>query len=316
MFKLSTLITALVLTLSIIFSVSGCKAPEDGTSSVISSEISSNETSNLSSEVSSEESSSDISSTVSTVSKPTVTYKYPKAVEAAKGKSSQRYGYGFGLQTDESNRPILALNQQNKYKHLNFLSIKDKEENSLYLTFDNGWENGLTPSYLDTLKEKGVKAVFFLNKSYVVANKAIVKRMIDEGHVVANHSANHQDLTKLSADEIACDIMDLHNYMLREFNYEMHLFRPPSGTYSEVVLAVAKALNYKTVEWSFAYSDWDTENQWEHEKALNYMKEKLCGGGIYLLHTVSSTTGAVLGDFIDYAKSEGYTLSLLENTQY
>ena len=135
MFKLSTLITALVLTLSIIFSVSGCKAPKDSTSSVISSEISSNETSNLSSEVSSEESSSDVSSTVS---KPTVTYKYPKAVEAAKGKSSQRHGYGFGLQTDESNRPILALNQQNKYKHLNFLSIKDKEENSLYLTFDNG----------------------------------------------------------------------------------------------------------------------------------------------------------------------------------
>lgn len=293
MFKLSTLITALVLTLSIIFSVSGCKAPEGSTSSVISSEISSNET-----------------------LKPTVTYKYPQAVEAAKGKSSQRHGYGFGLKTDESNRPILALNQQNKYKHLNFLSIKDNEQSSLYLTFDNGWENGLTPSYLDTLKEKGVKAVFFLNKSYVVANKAIVKRMIDEGHVVANHSANHQDLTKLSADEIACDIMDLHNYMLREFNYEMHLFRPPSGTYSEVVLAVANALDYKTVEWSFAYSDWDTENQWEHEKALNYMKEKLCGGGIYLLHTVSSTTGAVLGDFIDYAKSEGYTLSLLENTQY
>lgn len=315
MFKLSTLITALILTLSIIFSVSGCKAHEDSTSSVISSEISSNETSNLSSKVSSEESSSDISSTVSTVSKPTVTYKYPKAVEAAKGKSSQRQGYGFGLKTDESNRPILALNQQNKYKHLNFLSVMN-EEKTVYLTFDNGWENGLTPSYLDTLKEKGVKAVFFLNKSYVVANKAIVKRMIDEGHVVANHSANHQDLTKLSADEIACDIMDLHNYMLREFNYEMHLFRPPSGTYSEVVLAVAKALNYKTVEWSFAYSDWDTENQWEHEKALNYMKEKLCGGGIYLLHTVSSTTGAVLGDFIDYAKSEGYTLSLLENTQY
>lgn len=292
MFKLSTLITALVLTLSIIISVSGCKAAEDSTSSVISSEISSNET-----------------------SMPTVTYKYPKAVEAAKGKSSQRQGYGFGLQTDESNRPILALNQQNKYKHLNFLSVMN-EEKTLYLTFDNGWENGLTPSYLDTLKEKGVKAVFFLNKSYVVANKAIVKRMIDEGHVVANHSANHQDLTKLSADEIACDIMDLHNYMLREFNYEMHLFRPPSGTYSEVVLAVAKALDYKTVEWSFAYSDWDTENQWEHKKALDYMKEKLCGGGIYLLHTVSSTTGAVLGDFIDYAKSEGYTLSLLENTQY
>lgn len=314
MFKLSTLITALVLILSII--VSGCTRGEDITSSGVSSDVSSNEASNISSEVSGEESSSNISSTVPTVSTQTATYKYPKAVEAAKGKSSERHGYGFGLQTDEYNRPILALNQQNRYKHLNFLSIKDNEEKTLYLTFDNGWENGLTPSYLDTLKEKGVKAVFFLNKNYVVDNKAIVKRMIDEGHVVANHSANHQDLTKLSADEIACDIMDLHNYMQREFNYEMHLFRPPSGTYSEVVLAVAKALDYKTVEWSFAYSDWDTENQWEHKKALDYMKEKLCGGGIYLLHTVSSTTGAVLGDFIDHAKSEGYTLSLLENTQY
>ncbi len=279
----------------------------------VSSNSTSNSTSNISSTTSDISPSSSSFEDVSDVISTTEPSKLQKAILAAEGKDATRKGYSFGLETDELNRPINALNQQEKYKKYNFVALKN-EEKTLYLTFDNGWENGLTPAYLDILKEKNVKAVFFINKPYAEKNKAIVKRMIDEGHIIGNHSANHQDLTKLSAEKVANEILDLHNYILSEFGVEMHLFRPPSGAYSERVLSIANALDYKTVEWSFAYADWDLANPWPHDEALKLMKEKLCGGGIYLLHPVSYTTKAVLGEFIDYARLKGYTISVLKNS--
>ncbi|MBQ8910014.1 MAG: polysaccharide deacetylase family protein, partial [Oscillospiraceae bacterium] len=104
----------------------------------------------------------------------------------------------------------------------------------MYLTFDNGYEyENLTADILDTLKEKDVKAAFFVTLSYAKQNPELVRRMIDEGHIVGNHSATHPSFPKISRTEMAKEIAELDNYLVENFSYSSPYFRFPSGEYSE-----------------------------------------------------------------------------------
>ena len=174
--------------------------------------------------------------------------------------SGTKYGYGPGP-SKNGKRPEYALGDQkrNEKYGANFIA---PDNGKIYLTFDCGYEyNNITADILDTLKEKDVKAVFFVTMHYVKSNPELVQRMIDEGHAVGNHSNHHYCIPDLSVYEMAYEIMSLHEYVLEHFGYEMTLFRPPEGAYSTRSLAVTQSLGYKTVHWSFAYIDWDTSNQ-------------------------------------------------------
>ena len=224
--------------------------------------------------------------------------------------SSESNGWGQGVQTDDLNRPGGCLQFQQKYgEHSVRFIMDDSEEKNIYLTFDEGYENGYTGQILDTLKEKNVKAVFFVTMDYVKKEPELVQRMIDEGHVVGNHSVTHpsKGLPSLSIQEQENEIMELHNYVKENFGYEMYLFRCPAGIFSEQTLGVFDKCGYTGVFWSFAFYDWDPENQMAQDVALEQTVSSLHPGAIYLLHAVSSTNTAILGDFIDQAQSQGYT---------
>lgn len=228
--------------------------------------------------------------------------------------SNTSFGYGSGTQVDSKNRPTNAVNMQNKYGKYDAYFIAP-ETNNVYLTFDLGYEyNNLTAKILDVLKEKNVKAVFFVTRSYCSNkwhdNTALVRRIIDEGHMLANHSVNHPVMPTLTIDKMKSEIMDLHNYIKEKFGYEMTLFRPPTGAFSERSLAVAQSLGYKTVNWSFAYYDYDTAKQPDRTYAYNLIVNSAHKGAIYLLHGVSETNAAVLGDVIDELQ-KNYTISVL-----
>lgn len=223
--------------------------------------------------------------------------------------SGTKYGYGPGP-SKNGKRPEYALGDQkrNEKYGANFIA---PDNGKIYLTFDCGYEyNNITADILDTLKEKDVKAVFFVTMHYVKSNPELVQRMIDEGHAVGNHSNHHYCIPDLSVDEMAYEIMSLHEYVLEHFGYEMTLFRPPEGAYSTRSLAVTQSLGYKTVHWSFAYIDWDTSNQPDRETALQKVTSSAHSGAIYLLHAVSETNAAILGDAIDSFREQGYTLEL------
>lgn len=218
--------------------------------------------------------------------------------------------YGPGPTVDEKGRPHGALQLNDAYAEYDAWFI-GPDDGCIYLTFDLGWENeGLTHEFLDTLKEKNVKAVFFVLKEYCDKNHDIIQRIIDEGHILASHAYRHTTLAELSVDEIADQIWKLHTYIREEYGYEMTLFRPPSGEFSEQVLAVAHGLGYRTVNWSYAYVDWLADDQPEVGKSLQRLKKNAHSGCIYLLHTVSTTNAALLGDLIDDLRAEGYTFSL------
>lgn len=230
--------------------------------------------------------------------------------EDIQAMSSESNGWGQGVQTDDLNRPAGCLQYQEKYgEHSVRFIMNDSEEKDIYLTFDEGYENGYTGQILDTLKEKNVKAVFFITMDYAKKEPELVQRMIDEGHVVGNHSVTHpaKGLPSESLAEQENEIMELHNYVKDNFGYEMYLFRCPAGIFSEQTLGVFDKCGYTGVFWSFAFHDWDPENQMDESAALEQTVNSLHPGAIYLLHAVSSTNTAILGDFIDQAQSQGYT---------
>ena len=219
--------------------------------------------------------------------------------------STDKVGYGQGVQLDDKNRPIGALDFNDKYGELGAKAIDD-DNKSITLTFDQGYENGYTAKILDTLKEKNVKATFFLLKDYAEKNPELVKRMIEEGHIVGNHSVTHRSMPELNEEECEKEILDMHKYIKDEFGYEMTKFRPPMGEFSEFSLGVTNNCGYETVLWSYAYADWDVGNQPNPQEALKKLNSSLHNGAIYLLHSVSSTNAEILGDFIDYAIGQGY----------
>lgn len=249
----------------------------------------------------------------------TVGTAYTRAELEAMESESKTYGPGT---TSDGKRPAYAVDLQKKYEQYgaNFIA---PESNAIYLTFDCGYEYSyqdgsgktirVTEWILDTLKEKNVKAVFFVTMSYCKSQPDLVQRMIAEGHSVGNHSNNHpSSMADLTIDEMIYEVLSLHDYVKEHFDYEMHLFRPPTGAFSTQSLAVVQSLGYKTVHWSFAHNDWSPDNQPDVTKAYNTITGRHHGGAIYLLHAVSTTNATVLGDVIDFFREQGYELELFQ----
>lgn len=227
-------------------------------------------------------------------------------------------GFGAGRGQNHS-RPSAPVTEQQKYSQYDAYFIAE-DTNVVYLTFDCGYEhyatnaNGqkypVTGKILDVLKEKGIKAVFFVTMDYVEMEPVLVQRMIDEGHVIGNHSNNHPVMPSLTIEKMEYEVMSLHDYVLEHFGYKMTLFRPPTGAYSVQSLAVLKNLGYKTVLWSFQHYDYDTNDQPSNTTAYNTITKNAHNGAIFLLHAISEANAAVLGDVIDYLHTEGYTINL------
>ncbi|MBE6902211.1 MAG: polysaccharide deacetylase [Ruminococcaceae bacterium] len=223
--------------------------------------------------------------------------------------STEKIAYGMGVETDSENRPLGAVSAQRQYGDKGALFIGEAQHKRIWLTFDEGYENGYTADILDTLKEKQVKAVFFVTYDYCKDNPQLVRRMIDEGHTVGNHTWSHPSLPDCSPDELDAELSLLHKYVHDTFGYDMYVMRPPMGEFSEQVLAHAKQMGYTTVLWSFAYPDWDVNDQPEKDAAYDKITSKTHNGAVYLLHAVSETNAAILSDVIDYWHENGYQMT-------
>ena len=218
-----------------------------------------------------------------------------------------KIGYGQGTATDEKKRPLDAVQFNSRYGDLDAFALSE-DEKRIIITFDQGYENGYTAKILDTLKEKDVQAIFFLTGPYAKTETALVKRMIDEGHILGNHGMTHASLPTLSDEDAKEEIMSLHNYVMNNFGYQMQYFRCPCGEYSERALGIAQQCGYRTLFWSSAYVDWKTDSQPLPEEGLKKLTEAAHGGEILLLHSVSSTNAEILGELIDSFRAAGYTV--------
>lgn len=218
-----------------------------------------------------------------------------------------KIGYGQGNAVDGMNHPEGALQFNSRYSDLDAFALS-ADDSRIIITFDQGYENGYTGKILDTLKEKNVKAVFFLTGDYARKEKELVKRMIAEGHMIGNHGMTHASLPTLSEEAAKEEIMSLHNYVLENYGYEMQYFRCPCGEYSERALELIKECGYRTLFWSFAYVDWKTDDQPDPSEGLARLTASAHGGEILLLHSVSSTNASILGELIDSLRDKGYSV--------
>ncbi|MFC4779625.1 delta-lactam-biosynthetic de-N-acetylase [Paenibacillus sp. GCM10023252] len=244
---------------------------------------------------------------------------YPAAPAAQAATANAQPGaYHFGFKksvngqlpsiNEEGFKPILT-------KH-GALFLGDTTKKELFLTFDNGYENGYTTAILDVLKQKTVPAAFFVTGHYVKDQPELLKRMAAEGHTIGNHSWSHPDMTQLTESQIQTELSKVKDEVASITGQkEMSFLRPPRGIFNEKVLAASKQFGYTNVFWSAAYKDWDVNAQQGKAYAYHQVVKQLHPGAILLLHSVSKDNAEALGSIIDEARRQGYEFRSLNQLQ-
>lgn len=220
----------------------------------------------------------------------------------------------WGLHFESQGSPPSGPASVKQLQQYDAYFLGDTEEKVLYLTFDAGYENGYTEKILDTLAKHEVKAAFFLVGDYLERNADLVRRMVDEGHIVGNHTATHPDMSKYTdPDAFATELTQVEN-MFREITGKElpKFYRPPQGVYSEENLKLAQALGYQTIFWSLAYADWNNDSQPSQEYALGKLLPRTHNGAIILLHATSKTNAEVLDTLLTRWKAQGYRFASLD----
>ncbi|MDD3035548.1 MAG: polysaccharide deacetylase family protein [Candidatus Saccharimonadaceae bacterium] len=188
--------------------------------------------------------------------------------------------------------------------------------NKLYLTFDCGYDyNNLASTIMDTLDSKGIKAVFFVTGDFMNDRPDLIQRMVNEGHIVGNHSYAHlnqpQNLN-ISSDIVINDIRAWEEKYqnIMGSNPSTLYFRPPGGAISRRSMALMDQLGYKTLMWGTAYKDWDTSTQPTPDSVMTLLRQYTTPGDIILLHGISQTSSDILGQYIDEYRGKGFEFSL------
>ena len=226
--------------------------------------------------------------------------------------STKKIEWGI-KRNDNHEQPDLGSENRKVLEENNGIALGNSESKVIYLTFDEGYEAGYTTQILKILKENDVKATFFLTAHYINTQEELVRQMIDEGHIIGNHTVNHKSMPSLTEEEIKKEVMDLHQSVYEKFGYEMKYIRPPKGEFSEQTIQVTNSLGYKTVMWSFAYEDWNEEKQPNEENAKEKILNNLHSGEIMLLHGNSKTNTNILDSIIKEAKNMGYEFKSLDD---
>ena len=227
------------------------------------------------------------------------------------GKTVQTGAWGLSFR-QEGMPPVAPVNQATLEK-MGGVYLGDTKEKKIYLTFDAGYENGCTARILDVLQKHNAPAAFFLVGNYLEKNGDLVRRMVEEGHIVGNHTMHHKDMSKLNDPEVfGKELRDLEDLFREVTGKELpRYYRPPQGVYSEENLKMAQEMGYKTVFWSLAYADWDNEKQPTREQAFSKLLPRIHNGAVVLLHSTSQTNAEILDELLTKWEEMGYCFGSL-----
>lgn len=220
----------------------------------------------------------------------------------------------WGLSFRQEGQPPIGNAGVDQLKRYEAAYIGDTTKPTIYLTFDSGYENGCTGKILDTLKKHNAKAAFFLVGNYIEKNADLVRRMVDEGHTVGNHTMHHYDMSKIGDKAtFTKELGDLEALFKEATGKELPKFyRPPQGIYSEDNLKMAQELGYKTVFWSLAYVDWNQDAQPSKEQAFSKLLPRIHNGAVVLLHSTSQTNAEILDELLSKWEEQGYSFGTVE----
>lgn len=217
------------------------------------------------------------------------------------------------------NRPLPQLNGGPEYNHrkpYNNPQYKStvfytgpSNMNEVALTFDDGPDTIFTPKILDILKQNNIKATFFIVGTRAQAHPEIVKRILNEGHAIGNHSWDHPDLDLMSSDNVKSEIQKTDDILFSIIGYHPSIVRPPYGAANKGVIKEISSMGYKIIDWSVDTLDWAGTPT---NIIMNNVKKELRPGAIILQHSSGgkrgnlSNTVAALPEIIQYLKSGGY----------
>lgn len=192
--------------------------------------------------------------------------------------------------------------------------VGDTNQKTIYLTFDCGFENGNTAAILDALKKHDAKACFFVVGNYLETAPDLVQRMVEEGHLVGNHTYYHPDMSKIGdMASFQQEIGAVEEKFRQITGQDMpKYYRPPQGKFNESNLKMAQELGYQTIFWSLAYVDWYTDKQPTHEEAYQKLLPRIHPGAIVLLHVTSQTNGEIMDELLTKWEEQGYTFGTLD----
>ncbi len=191
----------------------------------------------------------------------------------------------------------------------------DETRKVCYLTFDCDYNyNGNVGRILDVLREKEVTALFVLNGQIIETEPELVKRMVDDGHIIGNHGRNHKNMARVDVDTFISEIEE-NNALLKQkvpgAKY-MTYYRPPYGTVTEWDMALAERMGLKNVLYSWTYDDYHDDAQPDPAEALDAILRGLHPGCVFMFHPKSTTDAAIMGDVIDGIRAAGYEIETVD----
>lgn len=191
----------------------------------------------------------------------------------------------------------------------------ETEKPQISISFDAAWGNEDTQQILDILKKHQVKTTFFMTGGWVESYPEDVKRILEDGHDLGNHSENHKQMSTLSQTECREEIMKVHEKVKELTGYEMDLFRPPYGDYNNQVINVTYACGYYPIQWDVDSLDW---KDYGVEEIINTVcnHKNLGNGSIILCHNGAKYTAQALDEMLTTLKEKGYEIVPLSQLIY
>ena len=179
-------------------------------------------------------------------------------------------------------------------------------EQKIALTFDDGPHKAYTEEILEILDEYGIKATFFVVGSNAEKHPELVKREMEAGHEIGNHTYSHPHLTNIEADTLYREMLETETILMNLTEFRPKLFRPPEGVYSQTVSTTLERLDYIPILWTVDTNDWKKPTA---EAIAQTVVEHTEPGVIILCHDFvsgKSNTPAALRIFIPKLMEQGY----------
>lgn len=219
----------------------------------------------------------------------------------------------YYLPNEEGEQPQ-PMEKAEYIKNYDVLYVGAPEEKVIYLTFDDCPDNDNIPIILDTLKKHSATGAFFMTETYIRRHPDVINRIVSEGSLVCNHTANHVLVTNLSFEKFQAELKGVEDAYFEVTGKQLpKYFRPPQGQFNEVTLSYTEQLGYTTVFWSFRYTDWDVNNQISEQAAYNTIMNETHPGMIVLLHCQSKTNLKILDKIMTDWEAQGYIFETLDN---
>jgi len=174
------------------------------------------------------------------------------------------------------------------------------------LTFDDGPDPRYTETLLDGLKEKGVKATFFVTGANVTKYPEIVKRMQEEGHLIGNHTFHHVQLTAANGNQFREEIVSTNEAIRQVTGEDTEYIRPPYGSWNK---KYEEELDMFPVLWTVDPRDWCSDNV---DCIVSNTVNKIREGDIILMHDQYKTSVIAALEIVDRLQEEGYEFVTVE----